>query len=234
MSMRLFYAEHIVGDVFTFDDSESRHIVKVLRLKNADKLLITDGKGYFYESEIIGAHHKRCQIRILKKTLQKKHDYYLHIAIAPTKNIERLEWFLEKTTEIGIDEITPILCDNSERKVIKHERLRKVIESAMKQSYKAYHPKLNDLTPLSQFLEQEHPQEFKWMAHCYDSPKQNIREKLQPKASVLIMIGPEGDFSIEELEKANALGIQPLSLGDYRLRTETAGVVACNYVSFIN
>ncbi len=232
--MRLFYAAHIVGDTFTFDEGESRHIVKVLRLKNTDKLLITDGKGYFYESEIINAHHKRCQIQILKKSLQTKHDYYLHVAIAPTKNIERFEWFLEKSTEIGIDEITPILCDNSERKVIKHERLKKVIESAMKQSYKAHHPKLNELTPLSQFLKQEHRQTHRLIAHCYDSEKQNIKEIINPKDSALILIGPEGDFSPEEVELASSLSFSPLSLGNYRLRTETAGLVACNYVSFVN
>jgi len=232
--MRLFYAPNIEMPNFTFDGQESKHIAKVLRLKVADKLYLTDGKGYFYEAEISEISNKTCSVNILKKELQNKHNYYLHVAIAPTKSNDRFEWFLEKATEIGIDEITPLLCKNSERKKIKLERFQKVIESAMKQSHKAYHPKLNDLTDIREFLEQDLDYDKKLMAHCYDAEKFSLKQSVSEKQTVLIMIGPEGDFTLEEVEQAKAKNILPLSLGTYRLRTETAGVASVQSVAFIN
>jgi 16S rRNA (uracil1498-N3)-methyltransferase len=229
--MRLFYADHINTDVYTFDAQESKHIAKVLRFNIGDKLLITDGKGFFYTSEITEISQKQCVVKVIQKEEQKKHNYYLHVAIAPTKNIDRFEWFLEKATELGIDEITPILTQNSERKNIKLDRLKKVVEAAMKQSYKAYHPKLNDLTKFEDFISSEHNYDFKMIAHCYDSEKSSIKA-IEAAKSSLILIGPEGDFSLEEIEKAK--GFEALSLGDYRLRTETAGLAAVNALAFIN
>ncbi len=232
--MRLFYAKNIEMPDFTFDEQESKHIAKVLRLKSGDKLYLTDGKGFFYEAEISEITKKKCSVNILKKEQQTKHDYYLHVAISPTKNNDRIEWFLEKATEIGIDEITPLLTNNSERKKIKLERFSKVIESAMKQSHKAYHPKLNDLTTFEDFISQELDYDKKLMAHCYDSKKYSLKKSVSEKESVLIMIGPEGDFTLEEVELASQKGILPLSLGEYRLRTETAGIASVQSVAFIN
>ena len=232
--MRLFYAPNIEMPNFTFDQQESKHIAKVLRLKQGDKLYLTDGKGFFYEAEITEISNKNCSVRILKNEKQIKHDYYLHVAIAPTKSNDRFEWFLEKATEIGIDEITPLLCKNSERKKIKLERFQKVIESAMKQSHKAYHPKLNDLTDIQDFLKQDLDYDKKLMAHCYDAEKFSLKQSVKEKQRILIMIGPEGDFTIEEVEQATKKGISPLSLGTYRLRTETAGIASVQSVAFIN
>ena len=232
--MRLFYAQDIEMPSFTFEASESKHIAKVLRLKESDILYLTDGKGYFYKAEITEISNKKCTVNILDKALQHKHDYYLHIAIAPTKNNDRFEWFLEKATEIGIDEITPLWCKNSERKKIKHERFQKVIESAMKQSHKAFHPKLNHLIEIKDFFKQDLNYDTKLMAHCYDAERYSLKQTVKPKQSVLIMIGPEGDFTLEEVEQAKAKDILPLSLGTYRLRTETAGVASVQSIAFIN
>lgn len=232
--MRLFFAEHIEMPNFVFNQDESKHISKVLRLKASDKILLTDGKGFFYEAEIIEASPKHCEVEIIKKTAENKHDYYLHVAIAPTKNIDRFEWFLEKATEIGIDEITPLLTKNSERKKIKYDRLKKVVEAAMKQSYKAHHPILNDLTSFDDLLEQDKVYDQQLIAHCYDKDKRTLKTEVEKKQSILIIIGPEGDFTLEEVEKANQKNIKALSLGDYRLRTETAGIAAVQSVAFIN
>ncbi len=232
--MRLFYAPNIEMPHFTFDQKESKHIAKALRLKVGDKLFLTDGKGYFYEAEISDVSSKSCSVNILKKQLQKKHDYYLHVAISPTKNNDRFEWFLEKATEIGIDEITPLLTKNSERKKIKLERFQKVIESAMKQSHKSYHPKLNALISIEDFLNLDLEYDKKLIAHCYDAKKHSLKQSVSEKQRVLIMIGPEGDFSLEEVDLAKGKGILPLGLGTYRLRTETAGVASVQSVAFIN
>ncbi|MBN2668675.1 MAG: 16S rRNA (uracil(1498)-N(3))-methyltransferase [Bacteroidales bacterium] len=232
--MRLFYAPDIQGENYIFSESESKHIAKVLRLNVGDALFITDGKGSFYEAQISDVSAKQCQVQIIRKTVEKKHSYYLHVAIAPTKNIDRYEWFLEKATEIGIDEITPLVTHNSERKVVKEDRLQKVLEAAMKQSYKAYHPKLNPLTSWSEFLKNKDEYDINLIAHCYESNKHSMKQSIQAGASVLVLIGPEGDFTLEELAEAEQAGFLPLSLGSYRLRTETAGLVAVQNVAFIN
>lgn len=239
--MQLFYNKEIDTNVkiFTFDKAESKHIVRVLRKKEGDAIYITNGKGDFITSNIISANDKRCQVEIVSVTKPKKNfAYYLHLAIAPTKNMQRLEWFLEKATEIGISEITPILCERSERKVVKHERLEKVLIAAMKQSLKFDLPKLNEMTPLKNLL-QNNLQKKKYIAHCMDRDKSSLKEELlssctdNNKMEVLIVIGPEGDFTEKEVTMALENNFKPVSLGKSRLRTETAGIVATHSVAFV-
>ncbi len=234
--MQLFYNPDIDQDTqqFTFDKVESRHIVKVLRKKEGDAVYITNGKGLLFTSKINIASDKKCLVSIFK-TEEKPipRDYRIHVAIAPTKNNERLEWFLEKATEIGIDEITPIITQNSERKVIKKERLEKIIQSAMKQSLKFHLPKLNDVMPFSKFLNQRLDQNI-YIAHCHEGDKKSMKKLIEPKDSMTILIGPEGDFSKEEVSNSINANCKPISLGEARLRTETAALVAVQNVAFIN
>ncbi len=231
--MYLFYVPNIAHEnVLT--PEESQHCVKVLRLAVGDKILLTDGVGGIYEAQITYTNPKRCEFEVINKQEEVgKRPFRLHVAIAPTKNIDRLEWMIEKCTEIGIDEITPLLCRFSERKVIKPERLHKVMVSAAKQSLKAYVPKLNELTTFADLIANAtEPQKF--IAHCYKDEKKLLQHALQPKQDMLILIGPEGDFSEEEVAKALQAGFVPVSLGSSRLRTETAGVVACHTAAIVN
>lgn len=234
--MHLFYIPNIKEKEFVLDEQESKHCVRVLRLKVGTQLHLSDGEGTLYKAEIVDANPKACKLELIETlTEYGKRSYYLHVAIAPTKNIDRFEWFLEKATEIGIDEITPILCDHSERKQIKHERLERVVVSAMKQSLKAYKPQLNNLMSYKDFMQQASSSiEQRYIAHCDGGEKSLIKNLYKPKESVLILIGPEGDFSPEEVEIALKNSYKPVSLGDSRLRTETAGVVAVANVSFLN
>lgn len=231
--MFLFYVPNIAHEnVLT--PEESQHCVKVLRLAIGDKILLTDGVGGIYEARITFSSPKRCEFEIVSKQEEvNKRPYRLHVAIAPTKNIDRLEWMIEKCTEIGIDEITPLLCRFSERKVIKPERLHKVMVSAAKQSLKAYVPKLNDLTTFSDLIAHANESQ-KFIAHCYKDEKKLFQHALHVKQDILILIGPEGDFSEQEVENAMQKGFLPVSLGNSRLRTETAGVVACHTVAIMN
>ncbi len=231
--MALFYVPNLAsGSVLP--EEESQHAVKVLRLQAGDNITVVDGAGGYYKAVITNPHHKHCAFEITETQLEfGKRNYKLHIAIAPTKNIERLEWFIEKSTEIGIDEITPIICRHSERKVIKEERLEKIIVSAAKQSLKAYFPKLNPLCTFDQLV-QKHVATQKFIAHCYEEDKRLLQTEITKSSDVLILIGPEGDFSMEEVQKAISYGFKPVSLGESRLRTETAGVVACHTVGIMN
>lgn len=215
-------------------EEESQHAVRVLRLQAGDEIELVDGTGGYYKAIITSPHPKHCVFEV-RETFQEygKRDFKLHIAIAPTKNIERLEWFIEKCTEIGIDEITPLLCRFSERKIIKTERLEKIIVSAAKQSLKAYFPVLNPIVSFQEFIKKTYT-EHKFIAHCYDSDKKLLQHLCPRSADVTIMIGPEGDFSLEEVQYAIENNFQPISLGKNRLRTETAGVVACHTISLIN
>ena len=232
--MQLFYVPNISGAEVILDETESRHAVKVLRLSTGDSVQLIDGKGNFYEAEISNAHPKKCKLSILKTIHEFGKRYFqIHIAIAPTKNIERFEWFLEKCTEIGIDEITPILCDHSERKAIKPERLEKILVSAIKQSLKAYLPKLNELTSFKDFIPGSTTKN-KYIAHCYDGNKIHLTNENLKNEDVLILIGPEGDFSLEEVEFAKNHGFKEITLGTSRLRTETAGIVACHIINLAN
>ncbi len=231
--MTLFYCPTIASAT-VLSEEESLHAVKVLRLQSGDKIIVVDGMGGYYEAEITLAHHKHCQFKVLNTiTHYGKRNYKLHIAIAPTKNIERLEWFIEKATEIGIDEITPVVCRFSERKIVKEDRLEKIIVSASKQSVKAYFPTLNPICTFDEFLKKQTATQ-KFIAHCYDEDKKLLSKEVNSRADILILIGPEGDFSKEEVEKARSEGFTPVSLGESRLRTETAGVVACHTVAIVN
>ncbi len=224
--MALFYVPNIATSK-TLPEEESQHAIKVLRLQVGDSIDLVDGNGGYYKAKITNSHPKHCSFEITTTVLAYcKRDYKLHIAIAPTKNIERLEWFIEKATEIGIDEITPIICRYSERKVVKIERLEKIIVSASKQSVKAYFPKLNPLCTFDEFMNKQHTAD-KFIAHCYEDEKVLFQNNCKNSKDLLILIGPEGDFSKEEVLKAISKGYTPVSLGNSRLRTETAGVVAC-------
>ena len=227
--MQLFYLENPENEII-LSSEESKHATKVLRKKEGDILNFTDGKGNFYNAEITMADSRKCRLQIVSsEQKEKQHNYYLHIAIAPTKNIDRFEWFLEKATEIGIDEITPIICEHSERKIIKKERCNRILLSAMKQSLKFYLPKLNEAITLKDFLKQDF-EGNKYIAHCEEGNKTELRvENIEPRT--LILIGPEGDFSTSEIEIALQNQFKAVSLGTSRLRTETAGIVAVHTIN---
>ncbi len=232
--MYLFYVPDLDTTDCFLTEEESRHCVKVLRLQKDDQIEIVDGKGNFYHAKITVPDPKKTRFSIVKAKQEfGKRNHYLHIAVAPTKNIERLEWFIEKATEIGIDEITPVLCHHSERKIINHDRLNKVITSAVKQSLKAYHPQLNQLASFPSLVTTQ-TEAQKWIAHCADTEKVSIKEALLPQKKYLILIGPEGDFSPQEINLALENGFQAITLGNSRLRTETAALEACFEVNFIN
>ena len=233
--MQLFYNPELTETTtqFVFPKDESKHITKVLRKKEGDILHITNGKGWLFKAEINLADIKHCTVNVITKTFQKQRDYNLHPAVAPTKMNDRYEWFLEKATEIGIDSITPIICDHSERKVIKKERFDKIVQSAMKQSLHYYLPKLNNAIRFSEFIEQEFKGQ-RFIAHCEELDKKTLKQALQPKQDVTILIGPEGDFSVKEIKTALEHQFIPVTLGDTRLRTETAAIVACHSVAFYN
>lgn len=234
--MQLFYDADLDSNMtrFSFDKTESRHIVKSLRKKEGDSIIITNGKGELFTSVVISANDKKCSVQITEVTMHPKPwDYYLHMAIAPTKLNDRFEWFLEKATEIGIDEITPILCDHSERKVVKIERMEKIIQAAAKQSLKYHFPKLNNPIKLRDFLNVEQRGSL-FIAHCEKSERKPLKQNIISKEVITIMIGPEGDFSTKEIELSKQCNYIPVSLGRSRLRTETAGVVAAHTVALMN
>ena len=233
--MQLFYTPNIdeMTETFSFDKVESKHIIKVLRKKDTDILFVTNGEGYLFETEITLASDSKCTVKILSFEKKPRSKYHLHIAVAPTKMNDRFELFLEKATEIGIHEITPIICDRSERKVINNERFDKIILAAMKQSNEFYLPKLNEAVSLKDFL--KHKQDgVKLIAHCEETDKKTLKSVLKPNENITILIGPEGDFSEKEIAMAIESSYIPVSLGTTRLRTETAALVACHSVAFIN
>ncbi|CAM4024323.1 16S rRNA (uracil(1498)-N(3))-methyltransferase [Flavobacterium branchiophilum] len=233
--MQLFYNPDIDQETITFcfDKEESKHIIKVLRKKLNDILYVTNGKGFLFECEIILESESKCTVHIndCKEISPKK--YKIHLAVAPTKMNERFEWFLEKATEIGIDEITPIICDHSERKIIKNDRFEKIILAAMKQSNQYYLPKLNAAIPLKTFLKQTFEGQ-KYIAHCENDQKNTLKSVMKSNHNILMLIGPEGDFSTSEIQAALAENFVPVSLGNTRLRTETAAIVACHSIVYHN
>lgn len=215
-------------------EEEAQHCTRVLRLNIGDEITLTDGKGSFYQAEITAATNKRCQVAIKETRYQEPlWPCHLHIAMAPTKNMDRNEWFAEKATEIGFDELTFLNCRFSERKVIKTERISKILVSAIKQSLKARLPKLNEMTDFHTFIQQDFEGQ-KFIAHCYEGEKKQLKEALTPGEDALVLIGPEGDFSEEEVQKAIEHGFVPISLGKSRLRTETAALVACHTLNLMN
>ena len=233
--MQLFYNPDINenSDFFAFDKEESKHIIKVLRKKDTDILFVTNGLGFLFKTEITLASDTKCTVKIVSFEKEKPLPYQLHLVVAPTKMNDRFEWFLEKATEIGISEITPIICDHSERKQIKTDRFDKIILSAMKQSNQLYLPKLNEPLAFKDFINIK-TQGLQLIAHCEENEKKSLKEVLKPNKNITILIGPEGDFSLKEIQLALDHNYIPVSLGNTRLRTETAAVVACHSVAFIN
>jgi 16S rRNA (uracil1498-N3)-methyltransferase len=230
--MQLFYAPDLIPaqDFYAFPQDEAKHLARVLRKKEGDRIFLTNGQGILAELEITLASPKKCEGRIVSVVEKPKPQRHLHLAVAPTKMTDRDEWFLEKATEIGVQEITPIICERSERKTIKHERYQKIVISAMKQSLQCYLPKLNPAKTLSDFLNSE-IQGIGYIAHCEEGEKKHLKHQLGPESRITLLIGPEGDFSEKEITKALQNGYFPTSLGENRLRTETAALYACQTVN---
>ena len=231
--MQIFYTPDIAVNP-ELPEEEAGHCIRVLRLTEGDEVLLTDGKGFFYKAAISCAHHKHCEVSILESWEQPAlWNFRLHIAVAPTKNIDRMEWFAEKATEIGIDAITCLNCRFSERREIKPARLEKILISAMKQSQKATLPQLVGMTDFKTFVSQPFDGR-KFIAHCEDGDKILLKHTYHPGENALVLIGPEGDFSPEEIELALQQGFEPISLGESRLRTETAALAACHTIHVLN
>ena len=233
--MQLFYNPHIdqATESFSFDKEESKHIIKVMRKQGGDKLFVTNGLGYLFETEIVLGSENKCTVSITSVIKADQPRYHLHLAVAPTKMNDRYEWFLEKAAEIGVSEITPIFCDRSERRHINGDRFEKILQSAMKQSLHYYLPKLNPAVTFKEFIKSD-PSGQKLIAHCEETDRRSLKDILQPATNVTILIGPEGDFSEKEITSATENKYIPVSLGKTRLRTETAAVVACHSVAFVN
>lgn len=232
--MYLFYTNKIDEEWAVLEEAEARHCVQVLRMKVDDPIQFVDGDGNWYFGRLATLHKKECRIAIERRQTQAPASTVdLHLAVAPTKNIDRFEWFLEKATEIGISQVTPLLCKRSERKKLRPERLERVLIAAMKQSLKAQLPSLRPLQKLEDFLT-EVKAEQKFIAHCNDGEKKLLKDIYRPGKSVCILIGPEGDFLEQEVEVAQQKGFEAISLGEARLRTETAALVACHSINFMN
>ena len=232
-SKHIFYAPDIQTSN-ELPEEETQHCLKVLRCKKGDSICLTDGKGYFYNAVIDNISGKHCFFYIQESARQLPLlPITIHIGMAPTKNMERNEWFAEKATEIGLNELTFLNCWFSERENIKIERIRKIMVSAIKQSQNAYLPQLNEMTDFEQFIAKDF-QGQKFIAHCYPEEKLNLKDVAHPNENTLILIGPEGDFSKEEVQKAIEFGFQPISLGKNRLRTETAALMACHTLVLMN
>lgn len=222
------YKTHVIAE------DESKHILRVLRKQIGDQLNITNGQGYLFDAEIINIKSKRCEIQLIEKTYEKPLPYQLHIGIAPTKSSDRFEFFLEKATELGITEITPILSKNSERKRININRCERILQSAMKQSQRLYLPKLNEMIAFQKFIDEDFSKTKNLIAHCEDEKKSYFKEKLDNNKAFCILIGPEGDFNRHEIEMAIKQNFEPVSLGNKRLRTETAALSVCYALALQN
>lgn len=233
--MHRFYAPDI-ETVNLLQEEEAQHCVRVLRLKEGDQVEVVDGKGHLFLCEIVSANHKNCAVSIVEKTDVAPHwGCRLTVVIAPTKNIDRFEWMLEKSVEMGVDRIIPVLCRYSERKQLKTERLNKILVSAMKQSLKATLPQLDELTPVMDVINSVGKDGQRFIAYCdKEIPRRDLVKEYKKGSDVVIMIGPEGDFSKEEIRAALDAGFVPVTLGKSRLRTETAGVFAVAAVHTIN
>lgn len=234
--MELFYSGNISNNEILLDEEESHHCMKVMRHHIGDELMVTDGKGKLFRTILEGERKKSCLLKIGELSREESQSSpSVHIAIAPTKNIDRFEWFLEKATEIGITEITPIICIRSERDKIKHERLEKILIGAMKQSLRLWLSKLNPIIKLNEFVNcQSSIDNQKFIAHCQSPNLPSLQSLYRHNADVLIMIGPEGDFTREEIQFAEKSGFSAVNLGENRLRTETAGLVAVHTIRLLN
>ena len=243
--VRFFYVPN-ASSVNELPEEEAQHAVRVLRMEMGDEMMLMDGEGIFYRAIVTEATKKRCFYRIEESLPQERQwQPHLHLAMAPTKNMDRTEWFAEKATEIGFDELTFLRCRWSERTVIKTERVEKILVSAMKQSHKAWKPILNEMVDFKAFLQEIKERENrngkvmqKFICHCYEEEglgeKVVLKDALKSGEDVLVMVGPEGDFSIDEVKMAEANGFQSVSLGKSRLRTETAALVAVHLMNLIN
>ncbi|MCL2650125.1 MAG: 16S rRNA (uracil(1498)-N(3))-methyltransferase [Candidatus Azobacteroides sp.] len=231
--MHIFYTPDILQSN-ELPQEEAQHCTRVLRLKESDKIRLTDGQGHFFEAEITAISSKHCHVQLLEKIKQDlPWKNQIHIAMAPTKNMDRNEWFAEKVTEIGVNQITFLNCRYSERKEIKSERIEKILIAAIKQSQKATLPELHSMVDLKHFVSQDFAGQ-KFIAHCYDKEKMLLSHAYKKGENAIILIGPEGDFSEEEVALAIKHGFQPVSLGESRLRTETAALTACQTIHIIN
>lgn len=230
--MELFYDPDFTGNG-TLCEPESKHCINVLRHKIGDEITVANGMGQFFKGKIVNAHPKRCELEAIETLNFPESDCKIHLAVAPTKNIDRFEWLIEKAVELGVNSITPLLCQHSERKKLRIDRIERIAISAMKQSLKAYMPIINELTSFSDFIKASEPSST-YLAHCYDDPKSPLKNAYQSNADATLCIGPEGDFSLQEVNEAKHLGCQMVSLGNSRLRTETAGLVACHTIHLLN
>jgi 16S rRNA (uracil1498-N3)-methyltransferase len=235
--MNIFYQPSLSPEsipvTITLEAEESYHCVRVLRQRQGSSIKLTDGLGNLYEGIVDDEDSKHCPVTVLTASHIEKRPFHLHIAIAPTKNIDRFEWFLEKATEIGIDEITPLICEHSERTTIRTDRLQKILVSAMKQSMNLYFPKLNEPVKFNNFTSQGFNGQ-KFIAYVEEKQEMLLKNICSSGSDVLVLIGPEGDFSKSEVKYAMDGGFSAVSLGDSRLRTETAGIVACMIVNLKN
>lgn len=234
--MHLFYCNNILAGVAVLSPEESAHCIRVLRLAEGDVVKIIDGTGSSYDAEIAVPDSKKCELKIIQSYVNPTpRNFKIHIVIAPTKNMDRFEWFVEKAVEIGVDVITPVICERSERRVLKTDRLHKLIISTMKQAMILNYPRLDELNSLDSFFKSLNNQtENRFIAHCFPEEKILLSKAIQRDKDAVILIGPEGDFTLNEVKKAMANHFIPVSLGTNRLRTETAGIVACHSINFIN
>ena len=232
--MQVFYSEHIEGDAHVLDPEESHHCVRVLRLRAGDALYLTDGRGLWCTARVQEAHPRATRLDIeTRQEAYGQRPFRLHMAIAPTRQIDRFQWFLEKATECGTDEITPVFCHQSERRIIKPGRLQKLMVSAMKQSMRAYLPRLNPAVEFRDFLAQDLPTQA-YMAHCGSGERSSLQASFRSGQDVVFLVGPEGDFSSGEVDAALARGFTPITLGTHRLRTETAALALCIQANTLN
>ena len=233
--MQLFYNSeiNINDDDLIMSDSEHHHLTKVLRKKTGDKVYLTNGNGYLFEAILNYIGEKSTQLKIINSKKESSMDYSLHIAIAPTKKIDRFEWFLEKAIEIGVSSITPLTCKYNERKSLNYTRLNKITVAAMKQSLQTYLPKIEPIVSIKEFIESNQCKQ-KYIAHCKNSKKVHLSKIIKRKTNSSIIIGPEGGFTDDEISLAIDYNFIPVSLGNNRLRTETAGIVCCQTFSDVN
>ena len=234
--MNLFYQPAIPGALpvtVYLDAEESYHAIRVLRLRSGNRVQLTDGHGNLFEGTVDAEDSKACPVTLAEVTRFQKRPFYLHMAVAPTKNIDRFEWFLEKATEIGIDEITPLICEHSERTTVRPDRLQKILVSAMKQSLNLHLPKLNEPVKFMDFMKKEYPGQ-KFIGYVEEKQEILLKKAYQPGSDALLLIGPEGDFSKKEVSEAIQKGYTAISLGSSRLRTETAAVAGCHTINLLN
>jgi 16S rRNA (uracil1498-N3)-methyltransferase len=230
----LFYQPLIGQSVHHLTAEESRHCVRVLRKRKGDTLMITDGKGSFYSATVDQDDQTRCSFKIISKSLIPKPDYSIHLAVSPTKNSDRIEWMIEKCVEIGVDDISLVICDKTERMKVNMERLQKLALSAMKQSQRAWLPSIHDPVALNLFVKSIYPQSMRFIAYVDSGNPNHLLHQAKPNQPYVVLVGPEGDFTRDELLLVEEMSFKKVSLGKYRLRTETAALTACQILNLVN